>query len=314
MDAWVRNIKVELTSSKLKKSFSFGQEFLEGRMDLNLDITVNKYMSSLKDQAIVEISNLTQSEIVQIIMGEFFNIDIYCGYKTSGLNKIFSGGVFYISNRLNADRTNTTIIICTSNLVAKYGQSRLNLTLNSGINLYSAVNFILRRAGAPNSNVSTQLKKKFLDEVTTVNQTATSWLDTLCSNNTNLIQNSDSIFDSTFSIFDAAKSNNRVIKLTPENILLTGGYPRMTQGGNLQLTLLPSFSFMCGDVINIDNSIIDISVSSRDEVLQNYGAYLSQTGNYMIYEMQYHICNRSSDYTLMLKCKNRDRIAAYIGE
>ena len=314
MDAWIRNIKVELTSTKLKKKFTFGQEFFQGRMDLNLDITVNKYMSSLKDQAIVKIDNLTQGEIVQIIMGEFYNVDIYCGYKESGLSKIFSGGVFYISNQLNSDRTSTAILICTSHLVARYGQSRLNLTLNSGINLYSAISFILRRAGAANSNVSTQLKKEFLDNVTTVNQTATSWLDELCSNNTNLIQNTDAIFDSTFSIFDAARSNNRVIKLTPENILLTGGYPRMTTGGNLTLTILPSFAFMCGDVINIDNSIIDISVSSRDEVMQNYGAYLSQKGNYMIYEMSYHICNRSSDYTLQLKCKNRDRIAAYIGE
>lgn len=311
MDAWIRDVYITLTSTKLKKQFTFGKA-KTNETDLRINAKISKYMSSLKDEAIIEIDNLTQNEIVQIIMGEFYYVDVYCGYKTSLANKIFSGGLFYISNKLNSDRTNTTILICTSNLVARYGQSRLNLTLNSGINMYSAINFICRRAGMPNSNVSTQFKKQFLDEVMNVNSTATSWLDLLCNNNQSYIQNADSILDQTFSIFDANKSNSRIIKLTPENILLTNGYPRLTNDG-LTLTLLPTFNFMCGDTIEIDNSIIDISISNRDEVSKNYAAYFSQKGQYMIYEIHYTLCNRDSNYTLQLKCKNRDRISAYIG-
>lgn len=312
MEAWMRALTITLTSTKLRKQFTFGANYAKNKPDLNIDVSVNKYMSSLKDQAIIRIDNLTYNEMTQIIMGEFFDVDIWTGYRNAAVNKIFSGGVFYISNQLNSDRTHTAIIICTSKMVAKFGQSKLNLTLNSGINIYSAINFICRRAGMPNSNISTQFKKQFLDDVMNVNDTATSWLDKLCNDNITYIQNADAITGQTFSIFDAAKSNSRVIKLRPENILLSGGYPRLTSEG-LKLTLLPTFNFMCGDTIQIDNSIIDVSVGSKDEVRKNYPAYFSQKGQYMIYEMQYHLCNRSSAFTLQLKCKNRDRISAYVG-
>ena len=118
----------------------------------------------------------------------------------------------------------------------------------------------------------------------TINDTPGTWIDKLCAKNTNFISSSDSITNQTFSIFDAAKSNARVIKLDANNIVLTGGYPRLTSDG-LELTILPTFNFMCGDVIKIDNSIVDISVNSRDEISQNYAAYFSQKGEYMIYEM-----------------------------
>lgn len=312
MEAWMRVLTVTLTSTKLKKQFTFGANYTKGKDDLNIDVTIHKYMSSMKDEAVVKIDNLTYNEITQLMMGEFYDIDIYTGYRKANIDKVFSGGVFYMSNKLNANKTNTLIIICTSKLVAKYGQNRLNLTLNSGINLYSAINFICRRAGIPNSNVSTQLKKEFLDEVIQINDTATSWLDKLCSSHTNLIPNADATLGQTFSIFDANRSNNRCIKLTPNNILLTGGYPRLTSEG-LDLTILPSFNFMCGDTIQIDNSIIDVSVSTKSEVAHNYAAYFSQKGQYMIYQMVYRLQNRGSDFTLRLMCKNRDRISAYVG-
>lgn len=308
----MRVLTVNLTSTKLKKQFIFGGNYAKKENDLAIEVEVKKYMSSLKDEAVVKISNLTQSEITQIIMGEFYDVDIYCGYRNGNIQKIFSGGVFYISNTLNENKTNTCIIICTSKLVAKYGQNRINLTLNSGINLYSAVKFICKRAGIPNANVSEQLKKDFIQEILSVNDTASSWLDKLCKQNNSLIQNADSILDQTFSIFDAAKSNNRCIKLLPDNIIVTGGFPRLTNDG-LDITILPTFSFMCGDTIQIDNSIIDVSASSKSEVSKNYGVQFSQYGQYMIFEMKYHLQNRGSAFTLKMLCKNRDKISAYVG-
>ena len=310
MKAWIRDLYIELTSSKIKKKMSFGRQTNSNLTDFSIRVNCHKYMSSLKDEAIVEIDNLTYSEIVQIIQGEFYNIDIYCGYKSSGANKIFSGGVFYISNRLNSDRTQTTILICTSKMVARYGQQRLNLTLNSGINMYSAINFVCRRAGMPNAHISTQFKKQFLDEITNVDTTVSQWLDKLCNDNDTYIQNADSILDQTFSIFDAAKSNNRIIKLTADNILLTSGYPRLTRTG-LTLTLLPTFNFMCGDTIQLPNEIIDISVDNRNDVAYNPGAQLNDKGQYMIYEMEYQLENRGQQFSLRLKCKNRARITSY---
>lgn len=313
MKVWMRVIKIVLTSKSLKKKFVFGENYLHGNDDLTIDVTGTKYMSSLKDVCTIRIKNLTYNEITQIIMGQFYDVEIWAGYQNTGVNKIFDGGVLYISNKLDDKKTSTCIILCASHLVAKYGQSRINLTLNSGINMYSAINFICKRAGIPNSNVSTQFKKKFLTEILTVDDTAASWIDKLCSSNNTYIDNSDSITGATLSIFDAAKSNARVIKLNSNNIMLTGGYPRLTSDG-LDVTLLPTFNFMCGDVIKIDNSILDVSVSTSSEVSKNYGAYFNQKGQYMVYQMQYTLQNRGQSFELNLKCKNRDRISSYVGE
>ena len=310
MKAWMRAIKIVFRSSKLKKQFVYGTSDNDND-ELNISCSVYKYMSALKDTATIKIKNLTYNEITQLIIGEFYDVEIWCGYRKGNVNKIFTGGVLYISNKLEGN-TNTAIILCASNLVAKYGQKRLNLTLNSGINLYSAINFICKRAGITNSNVSTQFKKQFLDNIMTVNDTTGSWLDKLCSNNSSYIMNSDGITNATLSIFDSAKSNSRVIKLKNSDIQLTNGYPRLTSEG-LSLTLLPTFNFMCGDTIEIDNSIIDISVSNQSEISKNYGGYFSQKGQYMIYEMVYVLQNRGAVFTLEMKCKNRDRISAYVG-
>ena len=310
--AWMRVLTVVLISKKFKKSFTFGANYLKHQDDLNINVTINKYMSTLKDTAIIKIDNLTYAEMVQIISGEFYDVQVWSGYQKGNVNKVFAGGVVYISNQLNSDKTNTVIILCANNIVAKFGQTRLNLTLNSSINLYSAIEFICRRAGITNSNVSDQFKKQFLKEVMTVNDTPGNWLDKLCNTNKTFISNADGVLESNFSIFDAAKSNSRVIKLDNKDILLTQGYPRLTSDG-LTVNLLPTFNFVAGDIIKIDNSILDVSVSSQNEVVKNYPAYFSQKGEYMITEMTYTLQNRGPNFNLQLLCKNRDRITSYIG-
>ena len=164
----------------------------------------------------------------------------------------------------------------------------------------------------PNSNVSRELKTQLVTDVLTINESVTSWLDKLASQNNTCITNSDSITNQTFSIFDAAKSNNRIIKLDKSNISLTSGVPRLTTDG-LELTLLPTFNFMCGDIIKIDNSIIDIGVSNKEGISQNLATRFNQKGEYMIYQMEYVLQNRGSSFELKLLCKNRDRIAQFIG-
>lgn len=312
MKAWKRVLFVTLKSRKLKKSFTFGSNDLYGKDDLSISCSIYKYMSALKDNATIKIDNLTPYQIIQLIKGEFYEIEIWAGYQKGNINKVFSGEVLYISNQQNSNRTNTVVILAASKLVARYGQNRLNLTLNSGINLYSAINFICRRAGMSNSNISTQFKKEFLKEVITLNGTADSWLDKLCSNNSSYIINSDSITEQTFSMFDSAKSNGRVIKIDSSNILLNE-IPRLTNDG-LEFKILPTFNFICGDTIQIDNSVIDISITNRSQISKNYGAYLSSKGQYMIYEMQYVLQNRGEVFNLQLNCKNRDRISAYVGK
>lgn len=305
MKAWKRKLTVSLTSAKLGKQMSFGDN-IETNKNSNLNISVKgyKYMSTLKDSCTIRISNLTYSEVMQIISGEYYTVEVKAGYESTGAQRIFKGGVLYISNSIDDTHTNTIIILCASDLVATYGQSRLNLTLNSGINVYSAIKFICDRSGIPTTNISEDLKTKFLQEITNVNDTAASWIDKL-STDLSLSTNSDSVTDSILSIFDASNNSQRIIDLTSDNIILTGGYPQLTTDG-LSMSLMPTFSFMCGDTIKIDNSIIDLSVSSASDVSSNLGYYLDTNGYYVIYEIAYDLENRGSNFSMQILSRSKD--------
>lgn len=310
MKAWMRNLKVTLTSRKLKKQIVFGGN--EDGPNLNIDVRGHKYMSTLKDECTIRISNLTYSEIVRIIDGQFYDVTVEAGYRSSGSNVFFDGGVIYISNSLDDERTNTVIILCGSKLVAKYGQARINLTLNSGINMYSAIKYICKVNGISTANISQQLKKSFLNEPSTVSNSASSWINSFCQENSEYIVNSDSSTGSTLSIFDCTKSNARVIDLTSRLSNLVGGYPQLTNDG-LSFSIMPTFNFMCGDVVKMDNSIISLPTNSRKEVEQNYGYFLDKDGLYMIYEMDYSFQNRGADFSINILAKKRSLISDYVG-
>lgn len=307
MKLWMRALSVVLTSRKLKKSMTFGMNYLQGKDDISIDIVGYKYMSTLSDEFTVKLKNLTYSQIVQIISGEYYDIDIYCGYRSAQVNKIFSGGVFYVSNRIDDMKTTTCILICTSTLIARFGQTRLNLSLNSGINMYSALNYICKKAGIPSVRLSEQLKLDMSNDMLSMNTTVANMLEQLTNNYPSLIVNSDASLGSVLSMFDSARSNDRVINCTSKVIQLSQGYPRLTTDG-LTMTVFPGFNFTCGDVIKVDNSLIDISVSNKSEVSKNYGYFLDEDGYYMIYQIQYVLQNRGDAFNVEMLCKSRNLI------
>lgn len=307
MNAWIRRLEVTLTSNLLKKKMTFGTNHLNGKDDLSLEIVGHKYMSVLKDECTIKIKNLTMSEVVQIIEGQFYDVEIKVGYRLSTLFTIFDGGVLYVSNEIDDRKTNTVILLCSNKFVAKYGQSRINLTMNSGINLYSAINFVCKRAGVPNTNVSTEFKKKFIDSIELTTTSVGTYIDELCKNNQNYIVNGDSSTPgASMTLFDAAKSANRIIVLRDDNIILQQ-YPQLDTNG-LSLTVMPTFNFTCGDTIRIDNSIINIPVKDKSEISKNYGYFLDKDGDYVVYQVKYSLQNRGSDFAVQLLCKSKNLI------
>lgn len=305
MKAWMRNLKVTLTSKRLKKQIVFSD-------DININVSGHKYMSALKDVCTIRISNLTYSEIVRIIDGQFYDVTVEAGYQSSGSNIFFDGGVIYISNSLDNERTNSVIILCGSKLVAKYGQARMNLTLNSGINMYSAIKYICKVNGISTANISQQLKKSFLNESSSISNSTSAWIDALCQNESKYIVNSDSSTGSIVSIFDCTKSNGRVIDLTNKLSNLVGGYPQLTNDG-LSFSIMPTFNFMCGDTVKMDNSIISLPTNTQKEVEKNYGYFLDKDGLYMIYEMDYTFQNRGADFSINILAKKRSLISDFNG-
>lgn len=310
MDAWIRKLEVTLTSKLNKQKFVFGKED-----NLSISVTGKKYMSALQDECKIEIKNLTYYQIAQIIQGEYYEVDVRCGYTNIPPTSIFKGGVIWISNSygdVESGKTNIVTILCASELVARYQQKRINLSLNSGINMYSALNYISKQAGIATPNISDEFRKKFLDDAISQSGSTGNILQGLANANETYIVNSDATLGSTFSIFDAARSNSRVITLNNTNINFSGGYPTLTDQG-LRLSIMPTFAFMCGDTIKIDNSLIDISVTSTNEISKNYAYYLDVNGCYMIYEIDFSLENRGSDYTLNMLCKSRNSIAKLLG-
>lgn len=311
--AWLRVLRVTLSTldSGKARAMTFGDNASGNNLDISVSGT--KYMSTLKDSCTVRISNLSYVQIIQIIQGQFFNVKIEAGYKSSSVQTIFDGGVMYISNLRESLDTNTVTILCASHIIAKYGQRRINLSFNSGINLYSAINFVCKVGGIANPTLSSQFKKEFLDSIENVNDSAAAWIENLTQKKGSYISNSDCVGNSFMTMFNAAKSNARVIKLNTDNVLLTNGFPQMTAEG-LVFSLLPTFAYQCGDTIIMDNSIIQINVRSQSEATKNLGALLDENGQYMIYEIHYELQNRGSNFYFEISAKTRSKISAYLGQ
>lgn len=308
MDSWMRVLEVRLKSKYGKQELVFGNKWKDDKVDLNIVVSGHKYMSTLKDSCTIRISNMTYTQMLQIINGKFYDVEVIAGYRNGNQTTFFKGGVLYISNSLDDSKTNTVYILCASELVAKYGQSRINLTLNSGINLYSAIEYVLKASGVRDSNISQQFKRKYLTQTTVVENTLAEWLNKLVESNSTYIANSDSSTGGSVSLFDASKGNGRIIQLKKENIALIGGYPQLTDDG-LRMTVLPTISFKCGDTIKIDNSLISIPTKSQSEIERNYGYYLDKDGCYMIYEIDFDLRNRDSDFSVNILARSRSLVS-----
>ena len=292
--AWMRVLRITFTSQKYNLKMVFTQN------DLTMKVKGDKYMGCLSDSCTITINNLTYSEIVKLIAGEFYDVVVECGYESGYLQTIFKGGVLYITNSLNDQKTTVTTILCGSDLVARFGQKRMNLSLQSGINIYTAVKYVCERAGIQNSNVSPAFKEKFLHEIMNANDTVGNWIDALARYDNSMISSSDSSLNSTVMIFDSIKDSQKIVQLSRNDLDLSGGYPQLDTSG-LTLTVMPTMPFHCGDLIQIDPSIINID----DDGTQNTGIFLDPKGQYMIYQMHYELENRGSQFSVRMLCKSR---------
>lgn len=309
--AWMRQLQVILTSNALRKRMIFGTNDNRGKDDLSISITGTKYMSSLKDAFTIKLVNLSYFEICELINGQYYDVEIKAGYKSAGLHTIFKGGVLYISNVFGDRKSSECMIFCASNLIAKYGQSRMNLGLNSGINMYAGIKFIANAAGIENSNVDESFKLKIFRSCEEATGTLANWLDIFCNSN-NVCINTDASYSTDFTIFNPLRKDARIIKLTSNTIILTSGYPTLTNEG-LNICLMPTFNFMCGDTIVLDNSIIDIGITNASDYSKNYGYYMDKEGKYLIYRIDYALENRSGDFSIKMLCKSKSLVTSTLG-
>lgn len=313
--AWKRLLIVTLGSTITHSSYTFKD---------NVDIRVygNKYLATMKDECTVELSNLTYDVILDIINNKYYNIKIEAAYEGNNLITVFEGAILYISNKRNDHNTSTCVILCSNKIVAQYGQSKMNLSLNSNINMYSAINYIVRSAGIKNANVSEELKKIIIRNAYSNTQSLGDWINSLSSLDSNIINSADQIDSSSIlNIWNKNYAQRGKIKLDSSNILAISGYPKLSTSG-VTVTVLPTYAFKIGDVIELDNSILDKSITNKEDVFNNINMQEnnegakngSSFGQYILYEMSFSLTNRDYDFQINLYLKNRSLYSSLVGK
>ena len=309
---WMRQIEVRLTSIKNKERIIYGGD---KATQLNISVNGNKYISALKDNGSFTISNLTYAEIMKIILGEYYMIEIWAGYRTTGMQCFFKGYVSYISDKIAERRDNNCYILFASRMVAQYSQKRMNLNLNSGVNLYAAYRYICMKQGINSSQLDPSLKNRFMSEVTSNYGTPATLIDQMAQNSNDLYIDTDSSFDGAgvFNISDL--KSKRWFKINPNTINFAKGNPTIDKDG-LHITLLPTVCFKPGDIIQIPNYIIDASISDPNSVSSTFKSnYIDQGntntenvgssyGNYMIIELNYAFQNRGTAFEINVKARS----------
>lgn len=303
--AWLRVLHVTLISTKLNLSMTIGADKV---INPTISVTGHKYLSPLKDECTIEITNLSYAEIVQIIDGQYFDAYVRCGYQGSNEMTIFKGGVLYVTNDIDDVESNVVTILCASQIVAKLAQSRLNLSFNSGINLYSAIKFLCDTSGIKNSHIDDGLRVTYLNDIISANDSTGGWLERLTTQFDGTYANTGGAGGSDLSVMNVFKSTPRIIKLNERTITLVNGKPKLSSDG-LKISVMPTFEFNPGDVISIDNSMLNLSDFGPYQVIE---PYLDKDGQYMIFEMNYVLENRGNAFSIELLCKARQMFKTFL--
>lgn len=309
--SWLRIIGVKFYSHLTPDLIIYGNLDNPTSDQLNITITGDKKIASAQNTCTITITNLTYEDIIKLTMGEYYSVEVYAGYALGDVYKIFTGEVAYISQKLNNHQDTETIILCASRLVAQYTQRRLKLQLNSGINIYTALKYITNKANIKDAQISTDLQNKFIENAISVINTPKDLLE-LIGDQAGLEVTADTSNDQIVNVTTA--KDKRQIKINPNTISFLRGNPKISSTG-LDIYLLPTFDFQIGDIIIIDQSLIDVSVSSLSAAQKNFNTnYLDTTlvgtekanegqGMYMIKDIDFLFQNRGQNFYIHINAR-----------
>ena len=327
---WMRRVQVILKSKKTNKNgksntIVFGDPFLEDKdatlltgqsVKLNkteqhtIKILGTKNLAMLKDNGVVEISNVEYDTIAMIMLEEMYDITIKVGYESTGtLETYFHGEVCYMSQKIHSHHDVTLYLPYASRAVAAYSQKRINFTGISSVNIYTMLEYLTTLVG-DSATLSPSLKQRTMDRAISESGTFTD-LITECTadlGETYQFSTDDSISGSVINC--TTFSDKRFINLVDMGgvISIKNGNPTVTSSG-LEMTVLPFMNFVPGDIIQIDNGWIDLSsgMNNADAVKNTFNtSYLDKDGQYMIYEIHYAFANRGAEFELRIKARALD--------
>ena len=262
---WLRRINVRLISSRLGREIVYGEDrqVVNGktvlRDELSIVIDGYKKIATGADYGVVSIGNLSYEDIVRIVDGDFDNIEIWAGYRYGGFYKFYEGSVTFISQKINSRKDYTCYITFANKLIAAWTQQRVNFNLNSGINLYTAYQNIFEKTGVQPVNIDESLKQTILNKMEHGFASAKTFTDMVSDMDNSIFATTDP--SACGDVVDITKIDGKqFIYVDSDSIVLQGGNPTLDKNG-LKITIMPTYNFRVGDVIVVDNRLIDISES-----------------------------------------------------
>lgn len=304
---WIRMIEVTLTSRITNQKLVFNN--FDPKHQFNIDINGVKEVATNKDNGTLTITNLEYDTLMQIVLCEFYDIEIKVGYKSAGnLQTVVKAEVSFITQKIHSKHDVDTYITFASPMVAKFSQSRLNFSLNSGINIYGALNYICQLSGiGKNANIDQTLKLNFLKNVYQNYNTAATVFDDINKISGNYMISVDGSEDgSVINILNIA--NTKRIKVDPNHMNISKGNPTVSSDG-LKISLLPTRNYCPGEVLVIDNGLLDVSIQNASSVTSTFNTnYLDQNGQYMIIRVDYHFQNRGPAFEYNIQARALDII------
>lgn len=311
---WTRLLYLNFINDETGETITIGKTVDDSKKP-KIEITGTKYMSSVKDNFKVDIYNLTYVQMYMISKRQLYHIEIYAGYLNGQsyfdfiAPKIYDGYLLNMVNTKKSYKDNVTTFICASKLVAQSQQFRMNVSFQSGVNLYSMIKYIGEKAGMTNMNIPDSFRDTFEQDVASCDSSASSYLEKIASTDNTTFMSTDSTSDSELSVFDLSEESRSrtTIIIDPTKGMLIDT-PEITSSG-LIFTSLPVVQYLVGDTINIDNSLINTS-SEQDSYSGSTKVpntvYLNAEGLYYVWQVDYTLSNTNGDFKVQLTCKNKE--------
>lgn len=313
MKTWMRILYVTFSKWDSSETMVYGKTFDDSKKP-QIEITGTKYLSTIKDNFTIKIYNMSYDEILKIQLEKKFHVCIYAGYIGDQSydnfvgEKIFDGGLINITSNKSNFKDQITSFVCASRTIAQQQEYRLNVTLCSGMNMYSAINYICDISGIKRVSISDEYKYRFLKEIQSSSNSVTSYVDYLSQTNNDQLVISDSSTGSELS-FSTSNSSQEYTTLSPSTGMVINGQPEITSSG-VTWESLPIRNYTCGSLIKIDPSYLNVSSGqdSKDSVIN--GApntyYISSSGLYYISQLDYTLSNTSGSFQIKITAKAKD--------
>lgn len=310
-NAWMRRIKIVFTSKEkvdINNGRYSGAQVSIGDDDKTRNFSIrvygNKNIALTKDNGTIEIANVDYDTIAKIMAWKLFRVEIWVGYENNdSLMRMIKGEVSYIAQKIHSRHDNVLYITYASELVAAWSQSRINFSVRSGVNIYSMITNLFMQQGTERVNVTPALKELIAKETFAARDTSPSIIENALSNSSMglYIDADSSLTDKVVNV--TTLGEKRVIPISPNMINIGHGNPTVTSQG-LDITLFPVINLVPGDIIKIDNSIVDLStgMTTTQGAQQTFNSnFMDANGCYMIRQIDYMFENRGNNF--YFKCR-----------